>query len=194
VNKTKMRGIGTSTLLVSAVTGLLGPFPAQSREVSVDLEARPQRVRPGETATLIWEARGAESCDVDGGWSGARPREGSTGTGPLWRSQTYRMTCTSGEQSAVSFVAVQVQSAPLVRWQPPARNRDGSRLENLDGYWLYWGREPGVYEGRRWIWGADRAQLRPKELPPGIYYVAITAVNEQGKESPHSNEIRIEVP
>jgi hypothetical protein len=91
-------------------------------------------------------------------------------------------------------VAVDVQEVPLVRWQAPTRNEDGSNLTDLAGYWLYWGRNSRDYTGRVRIWNASQTQYRPEQLSSGDYFVAVTALNRDGEESGYSNEARIDVP
>jgi hypothetical protein len=170
------------------------PGGGGSGEVSVSLTADPSEVRPGGTSTLRWSSQNADSCTAGGAWSGSRPQSGQTGTGPLSDRTSYRLTCARGAETAVSSVAVDVQEVPLVRWQAPTRNEDGSNLTDLAGYWLYWGRNSRDYTGRVRIWNASQTQYRPEQLSSGDYFVAVTALNRDGEESGYSNEARIDVP
>lgn len=165
-----------------------------SEELSVTLDASPQQIRRGESSTLSWSSQGATGCQASGDWSGSRSRSGTWGTGSLTRSGTYRLSCGNGSQTAVSSVSVEVGEVPVVRWQPPTRNEDGSNLTNLAGYWLYFGRNSRNYAGRVRIFGDSNTQYRLNELDSGDYYVALTAINTAGEESGYSNEIRVAVP
>lgn len=169
--------------------------PASSaEELSVTLNASPQQLRSGESSTLSWSSTGATSCQASGDWGGSRSGSGSWGTGTLTASETYSLTCTNGSQTAVSTVSVQVGQVPVVQWEAPTRNEDGTALTDLSGYWLYYGRYSRDYSGRIRIWSEDRTQYQLDELDSGDYYVALTAINGNGEESRHSNETQVTVP
>jgi len=75
----------------------------------------------------------------------------------------------------------------MLSWNPPASNDDGSALEDLAGYKLYYGTLPGQYS--RVINVGNYTSAVIGGLGSGTYYLAVTAYNIYGNESRHSNEI-----
>lgn len=162
--------------------------------VSVSLDADPRQVASGGSATLRWSSQGAASCTASGSWSGSRSASGSFDTGALPASRTYTLTCENGSESALASVTVQVDEVPVVHWRAPTENIDGTPLMDLSGYRFYWGARSGSYDGSARINSANWTQYQPSHLPPGEYYVAVTALDADGNESDYSNEITIQVP
>lgn len=171
-----------------------GAGDGDDTELAVTLDASPDTVKPGESSRLSWSAQGADACSASGGWSGNRSASGSFDTGALAETTSYRITCTRGSETALASVTVQVASAPVVHWQAPTRNVDGSALVDLVGYKFYWGTTSRNYEGSARVNSPSWTQYNPHHLAPGRYFIAVTAIDAQGHESGYSNEIRIDVP
>jgi hypothetical protein len=86
------------------------------------------------------------------------------------------------------------EGALELEWQPPQNRLNGAPLRPSDiaGYRLYIGEKPGQPE--RVVDVDDPMQTHQllRGLKPGEkYYVAITAVDRQGQESPKSKEISL---
>ncbi len=78
-------------------------------------------------------------------------------------------------------------------WIPPTTNTDGSLLFDLAGYRIYLGRQPGNYYSILEINNPGLTAYVFDQLAPGTYFVAITAVDRNGNESPRSVEVRTTV-
>ena len=80
-------------------------------------------------------------------------------------------------------------------WIAPDQREDGTvfvpSLE-LSEYRVYYGSEPGDYQNQIDIVdGFTDAQV--VSIPTGIYYVVVTAVDKQGRESLYSAEVEVAV-
>lgn len=73
-------------------------------------------------------------------------------------------------------------------WEPPTENVDGSALDDLDGYWIYWGSASRDYEHAVYV---DEEASTAYTFAPGTgpNFIAMTAVDADGNESAYSNEI-----
>lgn len=74
-------------------------------------------------------------------------------------------------------------------WDAPTKNIDGSPLEDLAGYKVYFGTESKKYTASYDIKNVTTYNI--DNLPDGQYYFAITAYDTSGNESPYSEEISI---
>jgi len=165
---------------------------AEDDDLSVSLSADPEQIGENDAATLTWSAQGANECSASGGWSGSRPPSGTFETGPLAETTTYSLACTNGSENALASVTVEVLDK-MIRWQAPTQNEDGTPLDDLDGYVVYWGTQSRDYTSSFTIdlpstteWEAD--------IAPGSYYFALTAFDADGNESSYSNELRKDIP
>lgn len=79
-------------------------------------------------------------------------------------------------------------SSSSITWIPPTENTDGSPLVDLAGYKIYYGPESRVYYQRIDVPDPARDSYE-LEVAPGAYYIAMTAYNVAGIESPLSNEL-----
>lgn len=155
---------------------------------SVSFSAAEQVVDAGESAMLTWSSTNATGCSASGGWSGSRATRGSATVGPLSQSTTFTLTCTGGAGNAVAMLSVSVMGNVVLDWQPPTENVDGSPLNDLAGYRIYYGQQSGSYTDELAVQGATLTQYQVA-LPSGSYYFAMTALDAQGNESSHSNEV-----
>ena len=61
-------------------------------------------------------------------------------------------------------------SGPLyslsVTWDPPAQNEDGSPVEDLEGYKVYFGQEPGRYSRVQDVGNANTATFSGRRVLP----------------------------
>ena len=73
-------------------------------------------------------------------------------------------------------------------WNVPTQRNDGTPLNNLAGYTIYWGTDSGVYSDRIDISNPQQTS-HLLTLSPGTYYFAFTAVDTDDIESPISTEL-----
>ncbi|MDZ7670049.1 MAG: hypothetical protein U5Q16_11745 [Gammaproteobacteria bacterium] len=119
---------------------------AEDDELAVNLSANPEQIGENDAATLTWSSQGAEECTASGGWSGTRPLSGTFETGPLAETTTYSLSCSNGSENALASVTVEVLDK-MIRWQAPTQNEDGTPLNDLAGYVIYWGTQSREYTG-----------------------------------------------
>jgi hypothetical protein len=103
-----------------------------------------------------------------------------------------RISVTDGAASAVlpafnlQVVATATGSATLF-WQPPTQNSDGSALNDLTSYRVYFGTASGSYPNSATYTNAGLTSIVVDQLTPATWYFVVTAVNADGVESRHSN-------
>jgi hypothetical protein len=177
-------GGGVSRQVTVSVDSGAGP--------TVTLQAQPEQVAANGSASLTWLTQDATGCTASGGWTGSKPPSGSFSTGPLTRTTSYSLSCTGPSGNALASVTVEVLDKVL-SWQAPTQNVDGSPLTDLAGYKVYWGTQSRSYGAPVVI--NDPAVTRwEADLPPGVYYFALTAFDAAGSESGYSNEVIKTIP
>lgn len=77
----------------------------------------------------------------------------------------------------------------LVTWSQPTKNVDGSDLNDLAGYRIYYGRNRGVYDNTISINNEFMSSYLIDNLGASDWYFAMTAFNSQGIESVYSVEV-----
>lgn len=101
-----------------------------------------------------------------------------------WRWAILCMVCLSAGAGEIQL-----------NWIPPTQNVDGTTLEDLAGYNIYWG---VVSRDYAYVWNVPTpgtTQYVLQNLPEGQqFYIAMTAYNTVGEESAYSNEIVRTVP
>jgi hypothetical protein len=75
-------------------------------------------------------------------------------------------------------------------WAAPTRNTDGSRLNNLAGYRLFYGQASRRYSKSLNVPQPSTRSATIENLPHGTWYFAIKSINNRGVASPYSAEIR----
>ena len=86
----------------------------------------------------------------------------------------------------IRVVATATGSATL-SWTPPTQNSDGSPLNNLAGYKVYWGTSQSNYSSSVTVNNAGLSSYVVDQLTPATWYFAVTALNAAGVESGFSN-------
>jgi hypothetical protein len=81
----------------------------------------------------------------------------------------------------------------LVSWTPPTQNTDGSNLDDLAGYRIYYGRSSGNYSDTIDIDNLGLASFLVEGLDETTWCFAMTAVNMSGVESDYSEEACLSV-
>jgi hypothetical protein len=73
-----------------------------------------------------------------------------------------------------------------VSWVAPTTNADGSPLTDLAGFRVHYGTVPGIYATVVTIADPLATSYRIEPLPPGTYFVIVTAFDTSGNESADS--------
>jgi hypothetical protein len=85
-------------------------------------------------------------------------------------------------------VPIPTTGAATLNWLPPTENMDGSALEDLAGYKIYYGTSPNSFPNVISISNPGLSSFVIENLPDNItYYFSITALNSNGIESRFSN-------
>lgn len=76
-----------------------------------------------------------------------------------------------------------------ISWAPTTTNADGSSLDNLAGYKIYYGTSSGNYTEMIEITDPQPNEYTIENLTPATYYFVVTAFDVLGNESYYSNEV-----
>lgn len=66
---------------------------------------------------------------------------------------------------------------------PPLTDADGSTVNPLAGFRIYYGAAPGTYSGNVYVSGATASSGAVTGLATGTWYFTVTAVDSSGSES-----------
>src|SRR5690606_17688356 len=94
---------------------------------------------------------------------------------------------------SISVESVGFGSATL-SWTAPTQRTDGTPLDDLAGYKVYWGTESRDYTESVQIDNSGVTTYVVENLGPGTYYFALTALSSDGFESDYSNEASKTIP
>jgi hypothetical protein len=107
-------------------------------------------------------------------------------------SSNIRISVTDGTTTVnlpaftITVVATATGSA-LLSWNPPTQNTDGSPLNNLAGYKVYWGTSQTNLANAVVVNNAGLSSYMVEQLTPATWYFAVSAINLSGMESAQSN-------
>jgi hypothetical protein len=87
---------------------------------------------------------------------------------------------------SITVAPVALGSATL-SWVPPTQNADGSPLNDLAGFKVYWGSAQNSLTSSVTINNAGVASHLVESLVPGTWFFAVTAFDANGNESDRSN-------
>ena len=93
---------------------------------------------------------------------------------------------------SIDVTQVQLGSVTL-SWTAPTQNSDGSPLNDLDAYKIYYGNTEGSYPNNIRIDNSSVTTYVVENLSPNTYFFVATAVNSQGIESEFSNLAQISI-
>ena len=155
---------------------------------TVALSAAELLVNSGGSTTLTWSSTNSDTCSASGGWTGDKTTNGNQVVGPLSVNTTYTLTCSGAGGNAVSMITVNVSGTLSLSWVAPTENVDGSALTDLSGYKIYYGDSTGNYSSSTDVNDANATSIS-FTLVSGSYFVAMTALDVDGNESAHSNEV-----
>jgi hypothetical protein len=74
-------------------------------------------------------------------------------------------------------------------WTPPTERVDGTPLEAVGGYRIYYGRDPERFEHEIEV-GPELTQYQIDNLESGEWYFAVAAISEEGIESAPSSIVQ----
>jgi hypothetical protein len=97
---------------------------------------------------------------------------GSVSIGPLTGTSTV--------------TSIQGNSANL-SWTPVTQNTDGTALQDLAGYKVYYGNAPYAFTTEVTLANPNATSYVVNDLGTGTWYFAITAYTSSGSESAYSN-------
>jgi hypothetical protein len=142
---------------------------------------------------LTWNSTNATSCIASGDWSGGKNLSDSETVNGLVIDSQYMLTCDgpggSTSDTAVVTVVLSNNGTALLSWEPPTQNTDGSLLEDLAGYKIYYGTSPGVYSQTIVLDDKTLTSYLVENLGPAQWYFKMTAYNELGLESVDTEEL-----
>jgi len=84
-------------------------------------------------------------------------------------------------------VSAPTTGTATLRWTPPTQNEDGTPIENLAGYRVYYGTSTSNLNQVLTISGASITSARIENLTPATWYFALKAYNAANVESSFSN-------
>ena len=126
-------------------------------------------------------------------WTAFDPTTGAlTGTPMPADVGSYAVTITVSDgalQAAQSFTVNVVQATTgraTVSWAPPLRRTDGTPLQNLAGFRVYYGTQSGALASALQVGNPGSTSAVVENLTPGTWYFATTAVDASGLESARS--------
>lgn len=86
------------------------------------------------------------------------------------------------------MVSVSVNGSMSLSWVAPSENVDGSPLTDLAGYRVYYGDSTRNYSDMTDVSSPTSVETTIT-LASGDYFVAMTALDQDGNESGYSNEV-----
>ena len=106
-------------------------------------------------------------------------------------------SCTggSGGDSGNPEVVAGIETINIMglSWTMPSTREDGAplQLSEIASFHIYYGTEAGDYQNQVDIDDPSAESAQIEALPSGTYYVVLTAIDHDGRESVYSSEIMI---
>jgi len=96
--------------------------------------------------------------------------------------------------TTTSSLAVPVFGALGVNWTAPLEREDVTplSLSEIAGYHVYYGTEAGDYQNQLDV-ESDLTAAQVPDLLSGTYYVVVTAIDTDGRESLYSSEVVVSI-
>jgi hypothetical protein len=185
---------GTASDSVTITVTAPAPVPV------VNLSVSPAIIEQGQSATLSWTSTDADSCVASSGWSGTHSTMGTLSVSPA-ATATYIMTC-SGEGGTASDSVIVTVNEPTssgrdinLSWVAPSEREDNSALSmsEISGYKIYYGTTQGEYSNSIDVSDGTAEGYTITDLPSGVYYIVVTTIDTDGRESGFSGAININI-
>ena len=109
-----------------------------------------------------------------------------------YNNVTISVSDGSASASLAAFnihVVATATGSTTLSWTPPTQNTDGSPLNDLAGYKVYWGTSQDSYSNSVTIPNPGLATYVVNQLTPARWYFAVTAYSTTGSESGYSNAV-----
>jgi hypothetical protein len=107
----------------------------------------------------------------------------------LLAAATLLAGCGGGSGGSATPAPADTSGTLQLSWDAPSENTDGSPLDDLAGYRIYYGTASGRYDHSVTIAGADATGYTLDHLPAGTYYAVVKAYAGDGTESDASAEV-----
>ena len=160
---------------------------------TLSFSASSATVNQGGSVTLTWSSTNTSTCTASGAWSGSRAAAGSELVGPMDAASTFTLSCSGAGGNIVQMLTVSVMAPVSLSWAAPTENVDGTPLTDLAGYRIYYGGQSRTYTEMVEIM-EPASTAYTLNLASGDYYVAMTALDQEGNESAYSNEVLKSAP
>ena len=109
-------------VLVAALILSAAATSANAESVTVGLDVSPPNIRPGQSATITWNAQNAKACVATGDWSGKKYVNGQeTVTPKAVGTVSYTITCDGVANSRTLMVDSGAAATPVVGTMAPAQ-------------------------------------------------------------------------
>lgn len=117
---------------------------------------------------------------------------GTPGLGDLGVYADIRISVSDGAVSAnLAMFSIEVvataSGAVTLTWLSPTQNADGSPLDDLAGFRVYWGTSEGSYTNSVTLNNPGLTTYVVDQLTPATWYFVATALDASGLESVYSN-------
>ena len=124
--------------------------------------------------------------------------EGTPDSGDVGTTEGIELSVTDGSaiDALDAFAITVVAAGPVsytVSWGAPTLNDDGTPLDDLAGYRIYYGTVSGQYNQEIEINSPGLTSYLIENLAPGTYFLVMTSVNSAGVESMYSSQLRVEL-
>ena len=102
-------------------------------------------------------------------------------------------SCAGGDGGVGGVGGVATLNVMGVSWTAPSEREDGTplQLSEIASYHIYYGTEPGDYPNEIYVDDPSAVQAQEEDLVSGTYYVVVTAIDWDGRESLYSPEMVI---
>ncbi|MDP6470571.1 MAG: hypothetical protein QGI81_06185 [Pseudomonadales bacterium] len=153
---------------------------------TVTFSVSKKTVSAGGAVTLSWQTQNAAACQTSGGWAGGIGTSGTRIVKGIDEKTTFSISCSRNEKHVIKMVTVSVRSDVVLKWQAPTKNTNGTRLKDLAGYRIHYGKKVGKFTFSVKVNDQTATEwLLP--LVSGTWHVAMTAYDSNGDESERSN-------
>ncbi len=159
---------------------------------TVSFSASQTQVANNGSTTLSWHSRNATHCSASGDWSGSKAIQGNTVINAITRDSVFTLSCSGAGGTASYSLKVSLikqNGTALLSWNAPTSNQDGSVLNDLAGYRIYFGTAPGKYTQTIDVRNPALTRYRIDKLTSATWYFAMTAYNSANIESAYSREV-----
>ena len=86
-------------------------------------------------------------------------------------------------------------TALKLTWVAPSKRADntGLSLSEIKGYRIYYGTEKGNYQNQFVVNDGSAEQAQIAGVPAGVYYLVMTTIDVDGRESTYSQEVVVTI-